>query len=548
MKKTTKKLMLGLLCGVAVLGLAACGSSGDKKSAGKGVDLPEARFKPDKEVPSWQKDTDQEATIKWYVNFDWYAPAGWGKDVVTRKIKEDMNINVEFIVGNDEKLNTMMASGDLPDIMTFDRQLKVAQDAEKFAIPLSTLAEKYDPYFLENAAKKDTLKWYTKDDGQIYTYPSFSVTQADYDAGNVKGDQALIVRKDIYEAIGKPDMSTPEGFLKALELAKVQQPKTDDGADMIQFSGTAMDIANGGDGAFGGNLQDFLGIPLTIDGEINDRDRDPEYMKWLDILRQAYASGYISNDQFSDNDNTIKEKLQQGAYFAYMHTNVVGLSEFLSDNNKRNPAEEYIAIDGPKNSNGKPSFFNGGGISGWTNTFVTKETKEPQKAMEIITYLASEYGNMVQSFGIEGETYNLVDDKAVLTKEILDLKNNDFAAFNKEIGTDTYWFVADSSFAQGKGNEPSASIKDIVAWSSDKLEPRFETENIDPVAGTRMARDLTTMNTDRVQAIVAFIQAKDKKIGEKAWTDFMATRDNNGWKEITDTRNEAIKANNERLK
>lgn len=113
---------------------------------------------------------------------------------MTRKIKEDMNINVEFISGNDENLNTMLAGGDLPDIMTFDKNLSAANEATKFALPLNLLAEKYDPYFLEHAAKPESVQWFTLEDGNIYGYPSFSTTAQDYEDGNVVGDQVFIVR------------------------------------------------------------------------------------------------------------------------------------------------------------------------------------------------------------------------------------------------------------------------------------------------------------------------------------------------------------------
>ena len=180
MKASKLFLGIGLVC-TSVMVLGACGnSSSESKGAAEVEDLPEARFEADKDIPSWQKDTDHEATLKWYVNFDWYAQPGWGKDTVTRKIKEDMNINVEFISGNDENLNTMLAGGDLPDIMTFDKNLSAANEATKFALPLNLLAEKYDPYFLEHAAKPESVQWFTLEDGNIYGYPSFSTTAQDY--------------------------------------------------------------------------------------------------------------------------------------------------------------------------------------------------------------------------------------------------------------------------------------------------------------------------------------------------------------------------------
>lgn len=544
-----KRNILGLgLVAVAVLGLAACSPKDGGKDKAASADLPEARFEPDASTPSWEKDTEHPAKLKWYVNFDWYAQPGWGVDTVTRKIKEDMNIDVEFVSGNDEKLNTMMASGNLPDLMTFDKNLPIAQDAPKFALPLNTLSEKYDPYFLAEAAKEQTVQWYTKEDGNIYGYPSFSVTQQDYDDGNTVADQVFIVRKDIYEAIGSPDMSTPEGFMTALDKAKKATPKADDGSDMIGFALTAIDIANGGDGAMGGTLQDFLSIPVSKDGKWYDRDMDPDYITWLEVLRQAYQGGYITDEQFSDNDNTMKEKLAQGKYFAYLHTNTKGLNEFMSDNNKRNPEQVYIAVDGPKNSAGDKSTFSGGAIGGWTNTFITKNTKEPQKAMELLTYLTSKYGNMVTTFGIEGETYELVDGKVEYAKETEELRNSDIAKFDKTVGLGSYWFTVDSAYTLSMGEEPATSIRQMVEWAGDKMETRFEIEDIDPTPGSSLARNLTTINTERVQAIVKVMEAKDEATGKQIWDDFLANRDNNNFEAITKERNEKMAENIDRLK
>ena len=205
--KFMKKLSVGFLS-AALLATSVTGTISNVNAMS--VDeLPESRFEVDPATPSWQKDTEYPAKLTWYVNFDWYAQPGWGMDTVTAKIKEDMNIEVEFISGNDENLNTMLAGGDLPDIITFDKNLSVASEANKFALPLNVLAEKYDPYWLEEAAKPETLLWYTEEDGNIYGYPSFSTTAQDYEDGNIFGDQVFIVRQDIYEAIGSPDMSTP---------------------------------------------------------------------------------------------------------------------------------------------------------------------------------------------------------------------------------------------------------------------------------------------------------------------------------------------------
>ena len=45
--------------------------------------------------------------------------------------------------------------------------------------------------------------------------------------GNIPSNQVYMVRKDMYEALGKPDMTTPEGFVNTLVAAKEKFPDVD---------------------------------------------------------------------------------------------------------------------------------------------------------------------------------------------------------------------------------------------------------------------------------------------------------------------------------
>ena len=158
----------------------------------------------DADTPAWKLDKKEELTqLTWYVNADWWN-TDFGNDVVTKKIKEDLNINIKFITGDDTKLNTFFAGSDMPDLITvFDSNSPVVQKAATWALPLNDLAEKYDPYFNKVAAQ-DTLNW-LQEDGKTYGYPNYSNTQEDYDSGNIPAKTAFIIRKDVYEA-GKPSL------------------------------------------------------------------------------------------------------------------------------------------------------------------------------------------------------------------------------------------------------------------------------------------------------------------------------------------------------
>ncbi len=49
---------------------------------------------------------------------------------------------------------------------------------------------------------------------KTYGYPNYSNTKADYESGNIPVNDNFVIREDVYNALGKPDVSTPEKFLK----------------------------------------------------------------------------------------------------------------------------------------------------------------------------------------------------------------------------------------------------------------------------------------------------------------------------------------------
>src|SRR5690606_8746854 len=217
-RKNKTKILLMLLMAV-VLVLSACSK---EKSGGAGLNTSiEERYTIDPNTPAWKLDTKESTTLTWYVNADWWN-SDYGNDVVTKKIKEDLNLDITFITGDDTKLNTFFAGDDMPDLISvFDSNSSIVQKADTWALPLNDLAEKYDPYFNQVAAQ-DTLNWFQLADGKTYGYPNYSNTQADYEQGTIPAKTAFVIRKDVYDALGQPDFSTPEQFTATLQAIKAQ--------------------------------------------------------------------------------------------------------------------------------------------------------------------------------------------------------------------------------------------------------------------------------------------------------------------------------------
>lgn len=530
------KLGAGMLA--AALMLTGCGGGSGSEAAAP-VSL-EGRYALDPETPAWKSDKKAEATtLTWYVNADWWN-TDFGKDLVTKKIKEDLNVDIKFLTGDDTKLNTFFAGGDMPDLITvFDSNSAVAQKASTWALPLNDLAQQYDPYFNKVAAE-DTLNWFQLKDGKTYGYPNYSNTQADYDSGEIPAKTAFIIRKDVYEALGSPEIGTPEQFASVMGEIKRQFP------ELIPFGFNSI---GEGTGSLGDTLQDFLGVPLqTADGQFYDRNLDEDYLAWLKTLNEAYRAGDLSDDSFADDGTGFEEKVKVGKYATMLLDGTPQQSGNLQIFMTANPDKAYMAIDGPQSTKGSKPTLNQSGITGWMVTYVTKKAKDPAKAIQIYTYLLSEEGQMLMNYGIEGETYKMTaDGKVELLPEIKKLQTDDADRYKKDYRMGEFMFFGHDKHKALSDDAFPESVKQMQAWGEGKLVPHFILENINPDQGTPQARALTAINTKWNTTLVSLIRAKDDASFEAVLNEYKAFQEQNGWADILKIRSEKMAANKEKL-
>ncbi|MCQ4085953.1 sugar ABC transporter substrate-binding protein [Saccharibacillus sp. JS10] len=528
----------GVTALATALMLTGCGGGGDQKAT-EPISL-EGRYTLDPEKPAWQSDKKAEPTeLTWYVNADWWN-TDFGKDLVTKKIKEDLNVDIKFITGDDTKLNTFFAGGDMPDLITvFDSNSAVAQKAATWALPLNDLAEQYDPYFNKVAAA-DTLNWFQLKDGKTYGYPNYSNTQADYDSGEIPAKTAFVIRQDVYEAIGKPDIGTPEQFVKAMSDIKQKFP------ELIPFGFNSI---GEGTGSLGDTLQDFIGVPLqTEDGQFYDRNLDEDYLTWLKTLNEAYRAGSLSDDSFADDGTAFEEKVKVGKYATMLLDGTPQQSGNLQIFMTANPDKAYIAIDGPQSNEGHSPTLNQSGITGWMVTYVTKNVPDPAKAIQIYTYLLSEEGQMLMNYGIEGETYTkTADGKVELMPEIKKMQKDDADRYKKDYRMGEFMFFGHDRHKALSEDAFPESVKQMQKWGEGKLVPHFILENINPDQGTAQARSLTAINTKWNTTLVSMIRAKDEATFDAVLNEYKAFQEQNNWADIVKVRSEKMAANKEKL-
>ena len=540
--KKIKVVALGLAMAVAMT-FVGCNKNKEAVSDGK----------VSAEQPGWKANAENPVKFDWYINFSWFA-RHWGDSKVSKYITEKTGVDVNFIVpaGNEaEKLNAMIAGDALPDLITlgwWEGQIPMMIDAG-LLYSLDELAEQYDPYFFK-VTDPNKIGWYTQADGHIYGYPNASYTAADYEKykGKLTSNETFLVRKDMYEALGSPDMTTPEGFLGALRAAKEKFP-TVNGQSLIPFG--TNEFGDTGCSMLQGYLSHFLAIAPEKNGKFVNADlgltEDPEYIRWMKMFRQAHEEGLFATDVFVDKRSQIEEKAAQGRYFCMLYQNW----DMQAPQNAlyaKDPNSIYIAVDGPKNTKGDDPVLAGGGIAGWTVTLISKNCKDPARAIQFLTYLISEEGQMDTNFGIEGETYTIENGIPKLTKEVAALDKSDKNKQETEIGVQyTYWMLMDNAWQAQWGAEYAPSLEQPQLWTRPYVHSYAAYDGLTLPVGSDEQIIYEDIQRRWGKVLPQLIRAESEAEFDKIVKEFNEYKKSKGIDKVIDAQTELMNINKKKL-
>ncbi|RJX41554.1 extracellular solute-binding protein [Paenibacillus pinisoli] len=508
-----------------LLTAAGCASNGGNKSSETPKPSAEqTALNPD--APGWKDNTDP-ITFDWYLNYSWFQKK-WGSDPTSQYITKKTGVNLNLIVpaGNEnEKINTMIASGKLPDLITLDANDDAVKRLieGKMVLPLNELADQYDPYFYK-VIDPSKASWFAEPDGNFYGYPNNSSSPRDYAANEslFTSTQTFMVRKDMYEALGKPDMRTPEGFINALKLAKEKFPEVD-GQPLIPLG--LHEFTDTGNYALENYLQNFLAIPQEVDGKLNDRTTNPEYISWLKTFRQANSEGLLSKDIFIDKRPQMEEKIAQGRYFAMLFQ----WKDMSSQQNivyQKDPSRIYMSIDGPSNSKLEPPTLSGPEIGGWGLTLISKDVKDKKRAIEFLTYMISEEGQKDFALGEKGVTYDTIDGKDQLYQKVIDETEFDY-------GTQySYFMMTDYSMWLRWAPPTKEQYTILEDWTRGKTHNFSAFSNLNPQGTTEEGIISQKIRQQWGKALPKMILSKSDEDFDVIFNDFLQDREKLGFDKV----------------
>lgn len=506
---------------VAVIMAAVLAGCGKKASESVGAN-----------EPAWKANANDKVSFDWYVNYSWFVTS-WGGNLVSDTITEETGVDINFVTphGNEEeKLNALISSDSLPDIITlgwWEPQYNQIIESD-MVYALNELADRYDPYFYE-VADAGVINWYTWANGNVYCYPNSSYTPKDLEEhDNIPSNQTFLVRKDIYEAIGSPDMTTIEGFYNAVKLAKEKFPETE-GGPLIPVGSHVFDET--GCVSFDDYLMNFLAIPWEKDGKYYDRYTDPEYIEWLKMFRRLSEEGYLSADIFVDTRTQMSEKIADGRYFCmlYQRTDLADQEKIIYE---KNPDSIYIAVDGPKNSRGDDPILPSTGITGWTVTLISKNCERPDRAIQFLSYLMSEHGQKMISLGVEGEMYTEENGTYIINDTVAEVLRTDRERYDALYGADdTYWMLQNNVMQLEWAPETEEPLKQLAEWTYPYTTYLGQYEIRQPQDESVSAK-YTNFNRLWSNTIKDLLLAPSEQDFDAVLQDFIAKRTAMGYEEV----------------
>lgn len=382
---------------------------------------------------SYALDTSPIVLTNWFRGRWWDGVIdegdGWEDSAVYKRIEEKTGVSLKYEVpaaAEVEALGPMIAAGTYPDLLTFGSTTSpyLAQMKDAGLIyNLTELSEKYAPALYEQNLITPSMRNFFQDaDKQLWFYVGFEGSDASIQAyldigfAPTSGENIIYVRKDMLKAWGKNDIANWADFNDLLAFIS----KNYKGTDAIRLdTGTQLE------GTIGRHFLSAFGVHLsrtyvdTANKQLLYMMKDPKAVDFLTWLNGLYGKGIINDTMISDTQDIRDEKVYAGNYGVIVSSsfNASNTINTTIEKNNGNADKNYVALS--QVSFNDKGYFQTEPLKtkGYMATAITKNCKNPDRAIRLLEYLTSEDGQVTGILGVEGVTWEWKDNKRVLMEE-----------------------------------------------------------------------------------------------------------------------------------
>lgn len=341
-----------------------------------------------------------------------------------------------------EQFSLLIADGDLPDLMEYSWMSysggpeKAIQDGVIYE--LTDIIDQYCPnlkkYLEENP---DIDKMIKTDEGHYYCFPFI---RGDDKLCNTIG---LMLRQDWLEELNLEVPTTIDEWHDVLVAFRDEKGAT---APLSwEYTMGALTDENPFAYAFGTRR----GLYLGSDGKVHYGAAEEGYKQYLELFHQWYDEKLIDQDLATLALDQVSAKMTSGDAGASIGWAGSRMGTWINAAIQTNP--DYMLVCAPYPTINKGDTPEMGQIDNrYPNqgcVAITTSCKDVEAAARLMDYAYSEEGHMLFNFGIEGESYEMIDGYPTYTDKIL----------NNPDG----WSVAQSMSAYIRGNYNGPFVQDL---------------------------------------------------------------------------------------
>ena len=334
-----------------------------------------------------------------------------------KELEKRTGVEIEFIhpatgQGN-EQFNLMIASRDLPDMMEYwwlecypGGSDKAIEDG--VIVDLSEEIPKNAPnYYNLINSDKDYAKAAVTEKGRYYGFQDINL-RGYYTFGG------LLIRQDWLDACGLEMPTTLNEWETVLRAFKEKM-----GAKAPFTINPSYMNASSNAGHFNNLFDIALGLYVE-DNKIKLAQLEPEYKEYVELMRKWYKEGLIDTQYDTNTSTSVDAKMTDGS--SGVTYGFVGgtIGKYKTAMEKKDPNFKLVAAPYPMGVNGEePRFFEHQDLVQEPLIAITTNCTNVSAAVKWADYLYSEEGKLLKNFGVEGETYTMVDGFPTYTDEIM---------------------------------------------------------------------------------------------------------------------------------
>lgn len=403
--------------------------------------------------------------ITLYGNYDWYTMPKWGEDPIstTKWVQDNKKVTVTEIPngGNAaQKLNTMIASGELPDIIWGERGADVERLREAgLLVPLDDYIDKYPN--LKKWLDPVALNMLRSPDGKLYQFPNWYTNRPNGNAG-------WVVNKKIYKELGEPKLETTDDLYAYLKQVKEKFPK------VVPFETDLAKEGHGLDQIYSAFKEDnftftrFFAVP---DGDkMKSIYKDEPFRESVVFAAKLFREGLMTQDAMTQTRDQVDEKLINGRVAVYASANpTVYAMTADAELRKKDPEDGYFMIwpihkEGLDKNKIYPGTYN---KLGWNAAVITTSAKNPEAVFAFLDWWTGPEGTTLQFWGLEGEYWQGYEEDGYTPKftEKYVTQRDPLSKYQKDM--DPVMWVGNTVFADDtKGKYESTLAEDERNWAT----------------------------------------------------------------------------------